>query len=186
MIIISCVVLFLLAAEKSSIFIGRLGMPTMRFCLFSLLWAVSDETEARFFSNPSYDPQGAGYHQLRLSLIAIGLGASWGKGFGIERAGPNIACLPNRSAIPSLPCFPRSSGFVGSLFLLCFVFIFPAQSDFPYLSGRRTISVDYCGPNNLLWTDSFLSAYQWSRHVGDFPCHRIPLVFVSNGRFFFW
>lgn len=128
------------------------------------------------FLNPDHDPQGSGY-QLRQSMIAIGSGGIFGKGFGMSLQKFNY--LPEPVGDSIFAVFAEEFGFVGSLLLLIlFMFLLHrglymssrAPDDFSKLLGSGIVI--------MIITQSFINI---SAMVGIFPLTGVPLVFVSKG-----
>lgn len=128
------------------------------------------------FINPSYDPQGAGY-QLRQSLIAIGSGGLFGRGFGTSIQKFNY--LPEPVGDSIFAVFGEEFGFAGSLFLLGLFMFFlyrgfsialRASDDFGRLLGVGIVI--------LIVMQSFVNI---AAMVGISPLTGLPLIFISKG-----
>ena len=128
------------------------------------------------FINPSYDPQGAGY-QLRQSLIAIGSGGLFGRGFGTSIQKFNY--LPEPVGDSVFAVFGEEFGFAGSLFLVGLFMFFlykgfsialRASDDFGRLLGVGIVI--------LIVMQSFINI---ASMIGIFPLTGLPLIFISKG-----
>ncbi len=128
------------------------------------------------FLDPSQDALGASY-QIQQSLIAVGSGELFGRGFGqgIEK----FNYLPEPSGDSVFAVFAEETGFVGSIFLL-FLFV---------LLGARGIVI--AGDSRDLFGGlvalgfSFLIVFQAFINIcamiGIIPLTGLPLPFVSHG-----
>jgi len=73
------------------------------------------------FLDPGKDPQGAGY-QLSQSLIAIGSGGAFGKGFGLSEQ--KFSRLPEPISDSIFAVFSEELGLLGNIILLSLFFVF--------------------------------------------------------------
>jgi len=128
------------------------------------------------FFNPTYDPLGISY-QLQQSLIAIGSGGLWGRGFGQSVQKFNYLPEPISDSIFSVAA--EEFGFVGSIFLIS-LFLYFALRGF-YIAKRAP---DYFGGLVvvgiviLIISQSFLNI---ASMLGVFPLTGLPLLFISHG-----
>lgn len=130
----------------------------------------------KVFLNPSYDEQGAGY-QLKQSLIAIGSGGAFGKGFGMSVQ--KFKYLPEPVGDSVFAVYAEEFGFAGSLFLVSLFLLFlykgfsvsiSAPDDFGRLLGVGLVI--------LIVAQAFINI---AAMVGIAPLTGIPLTFVSKG-----
>ncbi|MBI4692210.1 MAG: putative lipid II flippase FtsW [Candidatus Terrybacteria bacterium] len=128
------------------------------------------------FLNPSHDPTGAGY-QLRQSLISIGSGGIFGRGFGMSVQKFNF--LPEPIGDSIFAVFSEEFGFVGCIFLIGLFLFFlyrgfsialRAPDDFGRLLGAGIVI--------LIITESFINI---GAMIGVLPLTGVPLIFVSKG-----
>ena len=128
------------------------------------------------FFNPSYDPQGSGY-QLRQSLIAIGAGGIWGRGFGMSMQKFNYLPEPTTDSIFAV--IAEEFGFLGATILIGMFLLFlwrgfwiakRAPDNFSRLLGSGIVI--------LIIVQSFVNMGALS---GLLPLTGIPLVFISQG-----
>lgn len=174
-VVASGVALFFIAGGKITHLLIMAGVVSV---IFSALVYFEPYMLKRVmvFIDPSYDPQGAGY-QLRQSLIAIGSGGLFGRGFGASIQKFNY--LPEPIGDSIFAVFGEEFGFTGSLFLIG-VFIF-----FLY----RGFSIALRSPDNfgrllstgiviMIITQSFINV---AAMIGIFPLTGLPLIFVSKG-----
>jgi cell division protein FtsW len=128
------------------------------------------------FLDPSFDQTGIGY-QLKQSLIAIGSGGIFGRGFGMSIQKFNY--LPEPIGDSIFAVFGEEFGFVGSVFLVSLFLFFiykgfslalRAPDDFSRLLGAGIVI--------LIAVGSFINI---ASMVGILPLTGIPLVFISKG-----
>ena len=130
----------------------------------------------RSFINPWQDAEGHGY-QLIQSLLAIGSGGFWGKGFGLSVQ--KLQYLPIQHTDFIFAIYAEEFGLIGSSFLLFFLAIFS------YLTLRISIKCrnNYTklvgiGCGSILITQSFIHI---AVTTGSMPTTGLPLPFVSYG-----
>ncbi len=128
------------------------------------------------FLNPEADPHGSGY-QIQQSLIAIGSGGLWGRGFGQGVQKFNFLPEPVGDSIFAVAA--EEFGFIGSLVIIgLFVLI-----------GLRGLSIASRAPDMfgglmvvgiaiLIVSQSFINI---ASMLGIFPLTGMPLLFVSQG-----
>lgn len=128
------------------------------------------------FLDPSRDPYGAGY-QLNQSLIAVGSGGAFGRGFGQSIQKFNFLPEPTNDAIYAV--ISEEFGFAGSASLIL-VFLFFAMRGFR-IAGRAPdmfSSLTVTGIILLIISQSFINI---ASMVGMFPLTGVPLLFISHG-----
>ncbi|HBB56860.1 TPA: stage V sporulation protein E [Patescibacteria group bacterium] len=130
----------------------------------------------KVFLNPSYDEQGAGY-QLKQSLIAIGSGGLFGKGFGMSVQ--KFKYLPEPIGDSIFAVYAEEFGFFGSLFIISLFLFFlykgfsvsiRAPDDFGRLLGVGLVI--------LIVAQAFINI---AAMIGIAPLTGMPLTFVSKG-----
>ena len=128
------------------------------------------------YIDPSSDPQGAGY-QLQQSLIAVGSGGLFGRGYGqsIQKFG----YLPEPVGDSIYAVAAEEFGFVGAsalviLFVLFSIKCLRIAARAPDAFGGLLVS----GIAILVISESFMNM---SAIVGLIPLSGIPLLFVSHG-----
>ncbi len=130
----------------------------------------------RTYIDPSRDPSGSSY-QLQQSLIAIGSGGVFGRGYG--QSIQKFSYLPEPQGDSVFAVVGEEFGFVGSVTLLLLFVAF----------ALRGLRIAYHAPNAygrllatgiviLLIAQSFLNI---ASIVGVFPLTGVPLVFISHG-----
>lgn len=128
------------------------------------------------FFNPETDPLGSGY-QLQQSLIAIGSGGFFGRGFGQSVQKFNYLPEPIGDSIFAVQA--EEFGFVGSTLLLLFFLGF----------ALRGLKIALRAPDNfgrllatgiviLIVSGSFVNI---ASMLGVIPLSGLPLLFVSHG-----
>ncbi|MBI4120641.1 MAG: putative lipid II flippase FtsW [Parcubacteria group bacterium] len=128
------------------------------------------------FINPAHDPLGIGY-QIQQSLIAIGSGGIFGRGFGesIQKFG----FLPEPIADSIFAVFAEEFGFIGGLLLITFFVLFVFRGLFiakhaPDHFSRLTV----IGIVILIGWQAFANI---GAMLGILPLTGLPLPFVSHG-----
>lgn len=128
------------------------------------------------FADPSKNPLGAGY-QVQQSLIAIGSGQTFGRGFGQSIQKFNFLPEPIGDSIFAVAA--EEFGFIGSVTLiLLFVYLtlrgFKIASQIPDRFGSLLI----VGVIVLIITQSFINI---ASMLALIPLSGLPLLFVSHG-----
>lgn len=128
------------------------------------------------FVDPSRDPLGAGY-QIQQSLIAIGSGQFFGRGFGQSVQKFNF--LPEPIGDSIFAVFAEEWGFAGSVILILLFLGFMLRGfriaqEAPNTFTRLTV----VGLTTMIVTQSFINI---ASMLGVFPLTGDPLVFVSQG-----
>ena len=128
------------------------------------------------FLNPSADPLGAGY-QIQQSLIAIGSGEIFGRGFG--QSIQKFSYLPEPIGDSIFAVAAEEFGFVGGISLiLLFLFFtlrgFRIASKTPDMFGGLLA----IGIVILIISGSFMNI---ASMLGVIPLSGLPLLFVSHG-----
>lgn len=128
------------------------------------------------FVDPSRDPLGAGY-QIQQSLIAVGSGQFFGRGFGQSVQKFNF--LPEPIGDSIFAVFAEEWGFLGSSILIVLFLAFMLRGyriaqEAPNTFGRLAA----VGFVTMIVTQSFINI---ASMLGVFPLTGDPLVFVSQG-----
>lgn len=128
------------------------------------------------FINPSQDPQGSSY-QIQQSLIAIGSGGIFGRGYGqsIQKFG----YLPEPQGDSIFAILGEEFGFVGSVAIIILFLLFVLRglriaNNSPDLFSRLLVS----GIVILIIAQSFMNI---ASITGVIPLTGVPLVFMSHG-----
>lgn len=128
------------------------------------------------FLNPGSDPQGAGY-QVQQSLIAIGSGGMFGRGFGQSVQKFNYLPEPIGDSIFAVAA--EEFGFVGSLVLIGMYLFFALRTFRISIGAPDTFSgLLVLGIGILVIVESFMNI---GAMLGIIPLSGEPLLFVSHG-----
>ena len=128
------------------------------------------------FLHPERDPSGSGY-QVQQSLIAVGSGGMFGRGFG--QSIQKFSYLPEPIGDSVFAVAGEEFGFAGSVFLVLLFLAFIAaglriaSSASDRFGGLLTIGLVI-----LVGSQSFLNIISL---IGLFPLSGLPLMFVSHG-----
>lgn len=143
-----------------------------------VLFFTSDTVHKRIitFLNPAHDPLGASY-QVRQSLIAVGSGQVFGRGFG--QSIQKFSYLPEATSDSIFAVYAEEFGFVGSLALILGFLVFGLRALWvavrvPDLYGGLIV----IGIVILISGQAFLNI---ASMVGVFPNSGLPLPLVSHG-----
>jgi cell division protein FtsW len=128
------------------------------------------------FINPSIDPRGSSY-QIQQSLIALGSGGIFGRGFG--QSIQKFSYLPEPQGDSIFAVVGEEFGFVGAsitiiLYLLFALRGFRIANNSPDLFSRLLVS----GIVILIIVQSFMHI---ASVTGVFPLTGVPLPFMSHG-----
>lgn len=128
------------------------------------------------FVDPSRDPTGSSY-QLQQSLIAIGSGGVWGRGFG--QSIQKFSYLPEPQGDSIFAVIGEEWGFIGSVAVIVLFLAFAMRglriaNRAPDLFGKLLCS----GIIMLLVSQAFMNI---ASIIGVFPLTGVPLVFMSHG-----
>ncbi len=152
------------------IFIGVIGLAALAF--------VRPYLMARFttFLDPSKDSLGSGY-QIQQSLIAIGSGRIFGRGFGQSIQKFNFLPEPIGDSIFAVAC--EEFGFMGAVILIILYLFFALRG---YRISARVSdtfgTLMAVGIITLIVSQSFINI---GSMLGILPLTGVPLVFVSHG-----
>ncbi len=115
-ILTGAVIMFL--AGVPVMFFGMAGFMGVLISVPAWLYFLKDYQKKRVltFLNPEHDPSGSGYHILQ-SLISIGSGGIFGKGFGKGSQSYN-EFLPEKHTDFIFAVINEEFGFMGSIFIL--------------------------------------------------------------------
>lgn len=128
------------------------------------------------FINPANDPSGSGY-QIKQSLIAVGSGGLFGRGFG--QSVQKFSYLPEPIGDSIFSVAAEEFGFLGSVVLLgLFVFFAVRGLQIAARTPDRFGGLTVIGLVILIVTQSFMNI---ASMVGLMPLTGEPLVFVSHG-----
>jgi cell division protein FtsW len=128
------------------------------------------------FLNPASDPRGSSY-QIQQSLIAIGSGGMFGRGYG--QSIQKFSYLPEPQGDSIFAVLSEEFGFVGAvgtlfLYLLFILRGFKIANNSPDLFSRLLVS-------GIVIMIMFQSLMHIASITGVFPLTGVPLVFMSLG-----
>jgi len=167
--------MFLVSGGRIShiVFMGVLGVLLFVGLVYSKPYL---QERLLTFVDPGRDPNGAGY-QLNQSLIAIGSGQVFGRGFGQSIQKFNFLPEPTNDSIFAVAS--EEFGFLGSSFLvLCFLFFATRGLHIATRAPDQFSYLVVVGIILLIITQSFINI---ASMVGFFPLTGVPLLFVSHG-----
>jgi cell division protein FtsW len=128
------------------------------------------------FINPAADPLASGY-QIQQSLIAIGSGGFWGRGFGQSVQKFNFLPEPISDSIFAVAA--EEFGFVGSVLLVTLFIALLIKGFRVALNARDSFGgLLVLGLVILIAGQSFINI---ASMLGIFPLSGLPLLFVSHG-----
>ena len=134
------------------------------------------QERVKTFIDPSQDPQGSSY-QIQQSLIAIGSGGIFGRGYG--QSIQKFSYLPEPQGDSIFAVAGEELGFVGSVAIIILYLLFVLRglriaNNSPDLFSRLLVS----GIVILIVAQSFMNI---ASITGVFPLTGVPLVFMSHG-----
>jgi len=128
------------------------------------------------FLDPSRDPSGSSW-QLQQSLIAIGSGGVFGKGFG--QSIQKFSFLPEPIGDSIFAVAAEEFGFIGA-FLLIMVFVFFLLRGF-YIARRAPDQFSGLLVAGIVIMIVFQVFFNMGAMLGVLPLTGLPLLFVSHG-----
>ncbi|HEY4493977.1 MAG TPA: putative lipid II flippase FtsW [Candidatus Paceibacterota bacterium] len=134
------------------------------------------QDRVKTFIDPSHDPQGSSY-QIQQSLIALGSGGMFGRGYG--QSIQKFSYLPEPQGDSIFAVVGEELGFVGAVGVILLYLVFALRgfriaNNSPDLFSRLLVS----GIVILIIVQSFMHI---ASIVGVFPLTGVPLVFMSQG-----
>lgn len=128
------------------------------------------------FLNPASDPLGAGY-QIQQSLIAVGSGKFFGRGFG--QSIQKFSYLPEPIGDSIFAVAAEEFGFIGGVFIILLFLFFAIRSlkiasKAPDLFSGLLVT----GIVILIVSGSFMNM---ASMLGVMPLSGLPLIFISHG-----
>ncbi len=134
------------------------------------------QSRVKTFIDPSADPRGSSY-QIQQSLIAIGSGGVFGRGFG--QSVQKFNYLPEPQGDSIFAVLGEELGFLGTVFTILLYSFFALRglriaNRSPDLFSRLLV----CGIVILITAQSFMNI---ASIVGVIPLTGVPLVFMSQG-----
>ena len=161
------------AKWKDIIILGLVSLVALSAVAYSRPY-IRDRLET--FINPALNPQGSGY-QIQQSLIAIGSGQMFGRGFGQSVQKFNFLPEPVGDSIFAVQA--EEFGFVGSLSLVgLFLFFAFRALKIASRSADQFGGLLVVGIVILVISESFMNI---ASMLGVIPLSGMPLLFVSHG-----
>jgi cell division protein FtsW len=155
-----------------------LGLGIGSIVLFGTLVFFTPYLQERVktFLNPSYDAQGSSY-QIQQSLIAIGSGGIFGRGYG--QSIQKVTYLPEPQGDSIFAVLGEELGFLGGVITILLYAVFALRgmriaNNSPDLFSRLLVS----GIVIILTAQSFMNI---ASIIGVFPLTGVPLPFMSHG-----
>lgn len=129
------------------------------------------------FIDPEQDPLGTGYHIIQ-SIIAIGSGGLWGKGF-LKGTQTQLKFLPEQHTDFVFSAFAEEWGFVGAIFLLFLFFaLILCGLQVAYQAKDLTGKLISVGVTMIIYAQVIINI---GMVLGILPVVGIPLPFMSYG-----
>jgi len=156
--------------------ITLLGTMTIVAFGFLVFFTPYLQERVKTFIDPSQDPQGSSY-QIQQSLIAIGSGGIFGRGYG--QSIQKFSYLPEPQGDSIFAVVGEELGFVGSTAIIILYLFFLLRGlriarNSPDLFSRLLVS----GIVILIVAQTFMNI---ASATGVFPLTGVPLVFMSHG-----
>jgi len=147
----------------------------------TLIWENSlseyQKTRVISFINPQIDPRGSGYQVIQ-SIIAIGSGKIYGKGF-LEGTQVNLAFLPEQHTDFIFSVLGEQFGFFGCTAVILLFFLLVARALYTLRNIReRFVNIIIVGAVSLLVYHIFVNI---AMVIGLMPVTGLPLPFLSYG-----
>jgi len=157
-------------------YITLLGVGSMIVLGFLVFFTPYLQERVKTFIDPSQDPQGSSY-QIQQSLIAIGSGGIFGRGYG--QSIQKFSYLPEPQGDSIFAVMGEELGFVGSIAIIILYLLFLLRglriaNNSPDLFSRLLVS----GIVILVVAQSFMNI---ASVTGVFPLTGVPLPFMSHG-----
>jgi cell division protein FtsW len=134
------------------------------------------QERVKTFINPAQDAQGSSY-QIQQSLIALGSGGIWGRGYG--QSIQKFSYLPEPQGDSLFAVLGEELGFVGTFITIFFYLLFLLRGF--WIANRAPDAFS----GLLVYGIVILITVQSFMHIasvtGVFPLTGVPLVFMSQG-----
>lgn len=155
-----------------------IGFSTLSVAGLALVAWIKPYVKARIltFLDPSLDPLGAGY-QIQQSLIAIGSGEMFGRGFG--QSIQKFKYLPEPIGDSIFAVAAEEFGFIGGILIISMFIAFAlrgihiAKNSPDYFGGLLVLGIVI-----LILSQSFINI---GSMLGVLPLTGVPLLFISHG-----
>ncbi len=168
--------LMALAAGAPAVYLGGVAFGGTAVAATSLALVDYQRARVMSFLDPFADPQGQGY-QLVQSLLAIGPGGLWGRGFGGSLQ--KLGYLPIHNTDFIFAVYAEEFGFVGSLVLLSLVLAYATLATRVALRAQtRVQQLIAVGAMTFIVGQSLINI---GVATGALPTTGLPLPFFSYG-----
>jgi rod shape determining protein RodA len=154
------------------ILIGLLLIP-----VFWLFLADYQKDRVTAFLNPTADRLGAGYNSVQ-SMIAVGSGKLLGRGLG-KGVQTQLAFLPEKHTDFIFAATAEELGFIGSMLLLCGLFIVLLSLIHIVENSRNKTARAYVSAVFFVMLLEIM--IHVGMNLGIFPITGVPLPFISAG-----
>lgn len=146
-----------------------------------LAWFVAlkpyQKARVTTFLDPAGDAQGKGYHAIQ-SLIAVGSGQTWGKGWG-NGTQNQLAFLPEQHTDFAFPVWAEEHGFVGAcIVVVLYLFLVLCALDIAANARDRFGAFLAFGAGALFFWHAFINI---GMVTGVLPVVGVPLLLMSYG-----
>lgn len=176
LIVTSCslVLIYILAGGhlKDMFMLGLVGLMGLGVVVMTRPYAMK---RVQTFIHPELDPTGSGY-QVQQSLIAIGTGGVFGKGYG--QSIQKFKYLPESIGDSIFAVASEEFGFVGMVLLIGLYVAFALRALKMATRSSSYGSLVIVGLMSLIVMQSFLNM---GAMLGVIPLSGTPLIFVSHG-----
>lgn len=172
--IISLVTVYIMAGGhmKDVFIMGLIGILGLGIIVMSRPYVLK---RFQTFMNPALDPTGSGY-QVQQSLIAIGAGGIFGRGYG--QSVQKFKYLPEPIGDSIFAVASEEFGFTGVFILISLYVAFAVRSLRMATKSSSYGSLVIVGLMSLIVIQSFLNM---AAMLGVIPLSGTPLIFVSHG-----
>jgi rod shape determining protein RodA len=175
-IIFAIQLLFVRVNVKSIVAVGLIGLVTA-IAAWNFFMYDYQKIRVLNFLNPMMDQKGSSY-QLLQSMIAVGSGGMWGKGF-LQGTQSQLSFLPERHTDFIFSVWAEEHGFVGSM-LLIVLLVFLILQIFRIIERSKDLFSSLVAVGVAAF---FLAHFviNVTMVVGLFPVVGVPLTLVSYG-----
>lgn len=171
----TAVVMFIVAGARWRHIAGLGGLAVLGLTIMAYFRPYIQDRLMTFL-NPVNDPFGAGY-QIKQSLIAVGSGEWFGRGFGQSIQKFNFVPEPIGDSIFAV--FAEEWGFIGSVLLISLFVAFALRGYKIAAASKDSFAqLLVIGLVTLIAAQSFVNI---AALTGILPLTGLPLIFVSHG-----
>lgn len=170
------IVLFAGLRARTLVFLGVTGVTGAILAWFFALKQYQKDRVMTFL-DPAGDAQGKGYHALQ-SIIAVGSGRSWGKGWG-NGTQNQLAFLPEQHTDFAFPVWAEEHGFAGAIIaVVLYLFLVFCALDVVSNARDRFGAFLAFGVGALFFWHAFINI---GMVIGVLPVVGVPLLLFSYG-----